>query len=216
MLDDERTGIPFLERARDLGVVNICSHKGLSGLVDNGSPRDIGPSANAFPDLRFLVYHSGFEAVGEAEGPFTAATADRGINRLIRSVQENGIGPGGNVYAELGTTWYCLVKRPIEAAHALGKLLLAFGEDNILWGTDAIWYGPSQPVIDAFRAFQIPAELSERCGYPQITPEIKAKILSTNAAGVYGIDLEAARCASLDDNLAWAKAALEHYRAVRR
>jgi uncharacterized protein len=210
MLDDERTGIPFLERARELGVINICSHKGISGLVDNGSPRDIGPCAKAFPDLRFIVYHSGFE-VGESEGPFTAETADRGINRLITSVKENGVGRGGNVYAELGTTWYCLVKRPVEAAHVLGKLLSAFGEDNILWGTDAIWYGPSQPVIDAFRAFEIPAELSERYGYPQLTPEIKAKILSTNAARVYGIDLDAARRASHDDDLAWTKAALEEY-----
>ncbi len=210
MLDDERIGIPFLERARQLGVTNICSHKGLSGLVDNGSPRDIGPCAKAFPDLRFIVYHSGFEVEGE-EGPFTAETADQGINRLIRTVTDNGLGPGSNVYAELGTTWYCLVKRPIEAAHTLGKLLLAFGEDNIVWGTDSVWYGPTQPVIDAFRSFQIPAELSDRYGYPQLTTQIKTKILSTNAARLYGIDLDATRDAAVHDDLAWAKAALQEY-----
>lgn len=211
MLDDERTGMPFLERARELGVVNICSHKGLSSLVDNGSPRDIGPCARAFPDLRFIVYHSGFEGVAADEGPYTPETADQGVNRLISSVERNGLGPGSNVYAELGTTWFCLIKRPIEAAHVLGKLLVAFGENNILWGTDAIWYGPSQPVIDAFRSFQIPVELSERYGYPQLTAEIKAKILSRNAARVYGIDLDAARHASREDDLAWTKAALEQY-----
>jgi predicted TIM-barrel fold metal-dependent hydrolase len=212
MLDDERVGIPFLERARELGVANICSHKGLSGLVDNGSPRDIGPCAKAFPDLRFIVYHSGFEVDG-AEGPYTPETANLGINRLIRTVTDNSLGPGSNVYAELGTTWYCLVKRPIEAAHTLGKLLLAFGEDNVVWGTDSVWYGPTQPVIDAFRAFQIPAELSERYGYPQLTPQIKTKILSTNAAYLYGIDLEATRQAALHDDLAWAKGALQEYKA---
>jgi predicted TIM-barrel fold metal-dependent hydrolase len=211
MLDDERTGIPFLQRARELGVVNICTHKGLSGLVDNGSPRDVGPAAKAFPDLRFIVYHSGYE-VGEYEGPYTAETAHEGINRLITSVRSSGITPGGNVYAELGSTWFCLVKRPLQAAHVLGKLLLAFGEDNILWGTDAIWYGPSQPVLDAFRAFQIPTELSERFGYPKLTPEIKAKILGTNASRVYGIDLDAARRASRADDLAWTKAAVAAYR----
>jgi uncharacterized protein len=212
MLDDERIGIPFLERARQLGVTNICSHKGLSGLVDNGSPRDIGPCAQAFPDLRFIVYHSGFE-VATNEGPYTAATANEGINRLILSVKDNGIEPGGNVFAELGSTWFCLVKRPVEAAHALGKLLLTFGADNILWGTDSIWYGPSQPVIDAFRSFQIPAELSERYGYPQLTPEIKAKILSANAARIYGLDLEAARQAARQDDLAWAKGLLQEFQA---
>ena len=53
----------------------------------------------------------------------------------------------------------------------LGKLLLAVGEDNVLWGTDAIWYGSPQPAIDAFRAFQIPADLRERYGYPELTPQ---------------------------------------------
>ena len=47
----------------------------------------------------------------------------------------------------------------------LGKLLVAVGEDNVLWGTDAIWYGPSQVAIDAFRAFQIPASMREQYGY---------------------------------------------------
>lgn len=28
---------------------------------------------------------------------------------------------------------------PLEAAHVLGKLLLAVGEDRILWGTDSVW-----------------------------------------------------------------------------
>jgi uncharacterized protein len=212
MLDDERVGMPFLERARELGVLNICSHKGLSGLVDNGSPRDIGPCAAAFPDLRFIVYHSGYEPAGDPEGPYTTETAHLGVNRLITSVREHGIGRGANVFAELGSTWFCLVKKPLEAAHVLGKLLVEFGEDNVVWGTDSAWYGPTQPVIDAFRAFRIPTELSERYGYPQLTQQIKAKILGINASRVYGIDLGAARQASRTDDLAWTKAAVEHSR----
>ncbi len=214
MLDDEKVGLPFLERARQLGVMNICSHKGLSNLVDNGSPRDIGPCASAFPDLRFIVYHSGFEGNAVDEGPYTAETADIGINRLITSAKENGIGPGGNIYGELGTTWFCMVKRPIEAAHVLGKLLLAFGEDNILWGTDGIWYGPTQPAIDAFRAFQIPPSMCEQYGYPELTPAIKEKILGVNAARVYGIDLAAAAETARHDDLAWTKAALAEFKRL--
>jgi uncharacterized protein len=60
-LDDEKTGLPFLERARELNVPLVCVHKGLSAFVDNGSPRDIGPAARAFPDLNFVIYHSGYE-----------------------------------------------------------------------------------------------------------------------------------------------------------
>ena len=84
------------------------------------------------------------------------------------------------ISGELGTTWFCLVRRPREAAHVLGKLLLAVGDDNLVWGTDSIWYGPPQPVIDAFRAFRIPESMQSEFGYPALTPERKAKILSRN------------------------------------
>ena len=217
MLDDEVVGVPFLERARDLGVRTVCVHKGLSGMVDNGSPRDIGPVARAFPELTFIVYHSGYEPPVHAdippEGPYTPEKLDEGVNRLITSLRDAGIGPGQNVFAELGTTWFSLIRRPIEAAHVLGKLLLAVGEDNIMWGTDSIWYGPAQPAIDAFIAFQIPSELRDRYGYPEITAETRRKILGANAARVYGIDLDAAAAAAATDDLAWTRNVMEEHRA---
>jgi uncharacterized protein len=142
MLDDERTGIPFVERSRDLGIRRVCAHKGMSVKEPCGSPRDFGPVARMFPDMLFCAYHSGCEP-DEEEGPYTEDTAHRSTNRLITSMRENGIGPGSNVYVDLGTVWFNLVTRPMEAAHLLGKLLLWVGEDNVLWGTDSIWYGPS-------------------------------------------------------------------------
>jgi hypothetical protein len=234
MLDDEDSGIPFLERVREVGVRIVCAHKGLGG-GDASSPRDIGPVARAFPDIQFLVYHSGWEqpegsadggvydplgggfidtAVEEGgEGPYTEETADVSTNRLVKTLKDSGIAPGSNVYAELGTTWFSLIKRPAEAAHVLGKLLLACGENNVLWGTDSIWYGPTQPAVDAFRAFQIPQEYRERYGYPELTQELKAKILGVSAAKVYGFDLEQARRSVENDDLAWARAALQEYKA---
>ena len=44
-------------------------------------------------------------------------------DRLIRSVQDAGIEPNRNVYAELGGTWWFLMRNPTQAAHVLGKLL---------------------------------------------------------------------------------------------
>jgi predicted TIM-barrel fold metal-dependent hydrolase len=207
-LDDEATGMPFLEQVRASGIRRVCAHKGISNLVPAGSPRDVGPAAAAFPDLDFLIYHSGYEIPAGAaaeEGPYSDATADRGTNRLVKSLRDARIAPGANVCAELGSTWFCLIRRPEEAAHVLGKLLVAVGEDNVLWGTDAIWYGSAQPAIDAFRAFQIPAELRDRYGYPELTADVKAKILGRNAARIYGIDLSAARGAR--DDLAWLREA---------
>ena len=105
------------------------------------------------------------------------------------------------MYAELGTTWFLMARKPREAAHVLGKLLRAVGPDRILWGTDCIWYGSPQPLVDAFRAFTIPERMQEEFGYPALTTDVKERILSTNAASVYGVDLAEARAATPTD--AW-------------
>lgn len=213
-LDDEEVGVPFLERVRDLGNSIVCAHKGISALVPTGSPRDVGPAATAFPDIQFLIYHSGYEMpVTEEpeEGPYTEERQDFGTNRLVKTLHDAKIAPGSNVYAELGSTWFCLIRRPDEAAHVLGKLLCAVGEDNVLWGSDSIWFGPTQPAIDALRAFQIPEEMRERHGYPELTPAIKEKILGLNAARVYGIDADAARERARNDEMAWVREALNEF-----
>ncbi|HEX4493723.1 MAG TPA: amidohydrolase family protein [Acidimicrobiia bacterium] len=196
-LDDEEIGFPFLERVRALGPRVVATHKGLGGPIPDASvaaasPRDIGPAATAFPDIDFVVYHSGYERdPNGAEGPFVAEARDgtrRGVDRLIASLAAHGIGPRANVYAELGTTWYLMLRRPVEAAHVLGKLLVALGPERILWGTDSVWYGSPQPLIDAFRAFEIPAAMQAEFGYPALDRDTKERILSHNARRVYGID----------------------------
>lgn len=167
---------------------NVCIHKGFSRRSRFGSPRDVRPAARAHPDLNFLIYHSGFEA-RTLEGPYTEATAHLGVNRLISSLIEVGIGPNQNVYAELGSTWWYLMRTPSQAAHVLGKLLRYVGQDNVLWGTDSIFYGSPQDQIQAFRAFHISRELQDRYGYPPLTRQVKEKILGANAARVYEVDL---------------------------
>lgn len=177
-------GGPFLDAVRETGVPIVAVHKGLSGNDKWASPADIGPAAAANPDLTFLVYHSGYES---GEGSIDDRP-DEGVNRLLSSVRAAGIGPGDNVYAELGSTWRRAMTDVDDAAHLLGKLLLTFGEDRILWGTDSLWYGSPQDQIQAFRTFQISDEFQERFGYPALTDEIKAKILGQNALALHGID----------------------------
>ena len=190
-LDSPEVGIPFIEQAKALGVHNICIHKGLlfAGFPDEyGRCADVGRAAKQFPDMNFIIYHSGYEA-GTEEGPFDPARAERGVDTLIRSVLDNDIGPNGNVYAELGSTWRFVMRDPTTATHLLGKLLKHIGEDNVLWGTDSIWYGSPQDQIQAFRSFQIADELIEAHGYPQLTPELKAKVFGLNGARVYGVEV---------------------------
>ncbi len=196
-LDDHETGgdaviagEAFLENVRAVGPKIVAVHKGF-GLVggDNreyADPVDVGPAAKANPDIKFVVYHSGYEP-GDTEGPYTDDAAPTGVNRLVASARKAGIGKGGNIYPELGSTWRTVMSDPTQAAHVLGKLLKQFGPDNVVWGTDSIWYGSPQDQIQAFRAFEITPEFQEQFGYPKLTPAIKEKILGKNSARIYKV-----------------------------
>jgi uncharacterized protein len=181
-----QVGAPFIEKAIDVGVPTICTHKGFSGGSPYATPADVGRAARKHPDANFVVYHSGFDQT--SEGPYERATADIGINRLITSLRANGIGPNENVYAELGSTWWYVMRTPETAAHVIGKLLKYVGEDNVVWGTDCLFYGSPQDQIQALRALEISDEFQERYGYPKLTKEIKAKILGANGARLYGVE----------------------------
>jgi predicted TIM-barrel fold metal-dependent hydrolase len=179
-------GIRFIEKARALGVKVICIHKGLPfgrQSYEHSQCSDIGVVAKRFPDVKFLIYHSGY-VTSVREGPYGK---NDGIDTLITSLMQNDVKPNSNVYAELGSTWRHLMRDPEQAAHALGKLIKHCGEDNVLWGTDSIWYGSPQDQILAFRTFQISKEFRERYGYAEITPALRAKVFGLNGAKVYGL-----------------------------
>jgi predicted TIM-barrel fold metal-dependent hydrolase len=206
-LDDPRVGLPMIEKARQLGAKVICIHKGLS--LQGFDPtyagcRDVGPVAKAFPDVQFVIYHSGFDFTfpEEAHDP----RASGGISSLVRSLEESGIGPNANVWAELGTTWRVVLGEPTLAAHALGKLLVHLGEDRVLWGTDCVWYGSPQDQIEAFRAFQIAPELREKHAYPELTPGLKAKVFGLSAAKLFGLDVTEVQRRIRGDRVAQARA----------
>lgn len=182
-------GLAMIERARDLGVRNICVHKGLPfgpRSIEHSRCDDIGRVARMYPDMNFLVYHSGYDN-SLTEQAFAEGQGRMGIDTLIQSLLDNEIAPNSNVYAELGSTWRLLMRDPDNAAHALGKLFRYVGEDNVLWGTDSIWYGSPQDQIQAFRTFQISEEFQERFGYPEITPALRQKVFGLNAAKPYQI-----------------------------
>ncbi|HUG74361.1 MAG TPA: amidohydrolase family protein [Acidimicrobiia bacterium] len=227
-LDDHEAGMPqvgraFIEKSLELGINIICVHKGLSGGDRYSSPVDIGAVARDYPDMNFVVYHCGFEVSG-SEGPYTDSTRDVGVNRLISSLVDNGIEPGSNVYGELGSTWWYLMRTPTQAAHVLGKLLTYLGEDRILWGTDSIFYGSPQDQIEAMRAFEITPSFRDRYQYPKLTPYVKRKIFGLNAADLYGVepvrrwwsfdrdDIRDLRRTFPDGNKPWGPATMEEFR----
>jgi len=204
-------GMRFIEKARTLGVKVICIHKGLpfgKQSYEHSQCSDVGAPAKRFPDVKFLIYHSGFVS-SVREQPYDHGAQRDGIDTLVRSLIENGVKPGSNVYAELGSTWRFLVRDPEQAAHAVGKLLKYCGEDNVLWGTDSIWYGSPQDQIQAFRTFQISADLRAKHGYPEITPALRAKIFGLNGAKVYGLSAAEVKKYTSRDPVAEEKAAYQ-------
>ncbi len=214
-MDD--TGQAFIEKARKLGIRNICVHKGLPfgpQSYQHSLCDDIGPAAKQNPDINFLIYHSGYVAE-QAEGPYDPAR-NEGIDSLIKSVVENDVVEQGNVYAELGSTWRLLMRDPDSAAHSLGKLFKYMGSDKVLWGTDSIWYGSPQDQIEAFRTFQISQQFQEQYGYPVITEAMRAQVFGLNAAPLYGLseeDMQKLRKDQVNkDRLAYAPVANPSYR----
>jgi predicted TIM-barrel fold metal-dependent hydrolase len=189
-LDDEKVAYPMLERARKLGVKRFCVHKGLplGPVADYNHPRDLIKAAKDFPDIEFLVYHSGLLSVSApkatGEVPWTTEFCQM-------KKKEPGI---RNIHMELGSSFGQLVTtNPTACAHLLGQMVDAFGADHVLWGTDSIWYGTPQWQIEAFRRFEIPDALIEKQKYAPLTRQVKEQIFGLNAARLFAVDVGAKR-----------------------
>jgi predicted TIM-barrel fold metal-dependent hydrolase len=196
----------FIKAARDTGIKIIASHRGLdnSGYEANGSPLDVVRAAKMAPDLKFLVYHAGWQGGNENHpyDPNAPAASLTGVDRFVRAMQDNQLPPNSNVYAELGSTWRNLVNNPTDAAHVIGKLLKYVGVDRVCYGTDCVMGGSPNGQIMALRRFVIPEAMQMMYGYPAITDEIRRKILGLNGAAAYGIDPAKVRYRVRTDELA--------------
>ena len=176
------------------GFFNICIHKGLSTDAPDdpalGFPVDIPRAARDWPMLNFIIYHSCIRRAFwmlDAMNDVRSGRLRQGVPDILWTTQfAIDAAPYPNVYAELGTTFAsCVVTFPSVCAHILGQLLHFFGEDRIVFGTDSVWYGSPQWQIEAFWRFQIPDDLRNRYGYPELTETAKRMILGLNSARLY-------------------------------
>lgn len=201
-MDDEHIAYPMLEQARKLNVKRICVHKGLpiGPVPDYNHPRDLIKAAKDFPDLNFLVYHSGFRGVSSIDQIFAKTGEIPWTTEFCRLKEaEPSI---SNIYMELGSTFAQLVTTyPLICAHLLGQIIRSFGVDHVLWGTDSIWYGTPQWQIEAFRRFQIPEELIEKHQYQPVTRRAKEQVFGLNSARLFAVDVETKRRQVPNDTL---------------
>ncbi len=211
-MDDEKVAYPFWEKTKKLGVKNLCVHKGLPlGAFHEKActPLDLEKAAKDWPDLNFIVYHSGFRgfgglAQGTGEKIVDKKTDDpqeiAWISDIFRILKKN---PSiKNIYFELGSTFQMTSARdPVMCLHMLGQMVQTAGADHILWGTDSIWGGSPQSQIVRLRKLTMTDELMEKYKYPPLTDEVKDQILGLNAARLFGIDPTAKRQAIKADKL---------------
>jgi predicted TIM-barrel fold metal-dependent hydrolase len=183
-MDDEKNTYPIFEVLRKHGVKNVCVHKGLPGnfIEEFCHPEDLVKAAADFPDLNFIAFHS-------------AHPYDADLARLAKRAKVK------NIYAELGVLMSVFLTDRARYAEILCNLLDGLGADHILWGTDTPVIGSPHWQIEAFQAFTIPDEMIERRRVPQLTREIKEKILGANTARIFSMDVAKERKAVEGDLL---------------
>ncbi len=220
-LDDQQVAYPYFEKCLELGIRNLSFHKGLPipGKAPADKPKhyywmpdDIPQAAKDFPDLNFIIYHSAMQNMVATLPPGKTGVGEDGnipwTTDLVKSVKDD---PSlTNIYAELGTVFaFTVVTHPEITGHLMGQLLDGFGPERILWGTDCIWWGSPQWLIEAFRRFQISDAQREAFGYASITDNDRDIIFGKNAARLYGVDVDAVRKAIPGDRLTRMKAAYQ-------
>jgi predicted TIM-barrel fold metal-dependent hydrolase len=203
--DDEKLMYPFYERIAKTGIRNVCIHKGLfAPAVEEKFPRlrpyadvsDIGRAAKDWPQLNFLVYHSGYRWVGgnPADGmaEFDKTGRSSWTSDLAEIPEKYGV---TNVYGDLGQLFaWTSVAEPRLAAALMGTLIKGLGVDRVVWGTDAVWTGAPQWQIEGLRRLEIPEDMQKTYGFKPLGPAdgpVKTAIFSGNSARLYGLEQHA-------------------------
>ena len=173
-MDDPQVAFPVFEKAQELGVNLIGVHKGVPlgpQPIEATQTWDMDGAAANFPDINFVIFHVGLPFIDEV------------CWQLIRHP---------NLYASIAATVNFVVRAPRQFAETLGKLLFWCGEDKIIYGSEAPIWQP-QWALEAFWDFQLPQDLVEGYGYPQLTEQAKRKILGENLLRLHGMDVEETR-----------------------
>jgi predicted TIM-barrel fold metal-dependent hydrolase len=173
-MDDPKIAFPIFEKAQELGVNLIGVHKGVPlgpQPIEATQTWDMDGAAANFPDINFVIFHVGLPFIDEV------------CWQLIRYP---------NLYASIAATINFVVRAPRQFAEVLGKLLFWCGEDKIIYGSEAPIWQP-QWALEAFWNFQLPQDLVEGYGYPQLTEQAKRKILGENLLRLHGMDVEETR-----------------------
>ena len=218
-LDDEKLVYPAYEKFARAGRRNVCIHKGLfPPSVERQFPQlrpyvdvsDVARAARDWPQLNFIIYHSGYRFPGggtpeEALAAFEGSGRVEWVTDLSEIPARHGV---SNVYGDLGQVFaLTTASQPRLAAAIVGQLVAGLGADHVVWGSDAVWTGAPQWQIEGLRRLEIPDDLQARFGFQPLGPAdgpVKNAIFGENTARLY--DFEITQFAGRNDRLSALKA----------
>jgi predicted TIM-barrel fold metal-dependent hydrolase len=160
----------YLEKCEELGVKNIHVHKGPTIWPldrDAFDLADVDPAATRFQGLNFIVEHVGLPRLEDM---------------CWIGTQEP------NVYGGLAVAMPFIYSRPKYFGSIVGELLYWLGEDRLLFASDyALWH--PKWLVEMFVDFKIEGDKASEL--PELTPDVKRKILGLNAARLYDLEVPA-------------------------
>jgi uncharacterized protein len=171
-MDDPRVAYPVFELAQELGISVVGVHKGVPlgpQPIEHTRTFDMDGAAANFPDINFIIFHVGLPWLDEV------------LWQIVRYP---------NLYASIAATVNFIARQPRVFAETLGKMMWWCGEDKIIYGGETpIWH--PQWALEEFWNFELPRDIVEERGYPQLTEQAKRKILGENLARLLDVDVEA-------------------------
>lgn len=185
-LDDPELGYPFIERALELGVRVIATHKAIPFGPVRSAPYgvdDVPEVLSVFPTMQFEIVHSGWAFVEDTA--FLAFFP--------------------NCWFNLEMCFALIDRQPRRFAEFLAALIGAGAADRILYSSGMAIAHP-RPALESFRSFEMPEDLIAGYGLPPLTDELKRGILGENLLRLHGIDPDAFRARIAGDAVSAAQA----------
>ena len=162
---------PFYKKAEELGIV-LDIHTGFCWVPPGKSkyavPLLLDDVARDFPELKIIAFHMGYPYCDD-------------LNMIAMGHP--------NVYVSLCLLIPWALSAPRKFAKIIGEALRWVGPEKIIWGTDYAGFGAQiGAAVIGMREFQIPEDMQQGYGYPEISDNDRRMIFGENLAGLLGID----------------------------
>jgi uncharacterized protein len=172
--DDEELAYPLYEKCQELGIkvlqFHLCLPADSSHDVEMQRPNSLQRPARDFPDLTFVIHHP------------TSLYFDETVSIAQRFP---------NIHLLISPLVQMALIKPRLVQKRFGELLQQVGAKKLIYGSEGAMGGNPTKYIDVVRNFEMPEDLRDGYGYPQMTTEDKEDILGLNVARLFEIDVEA-------------------------